>query len=60
MSHTAHSSLYRQVYVVRAYDGGLTTLSWSGLEGDDTYRIVLLPGTARLPRVLKRGKPDAP
>lgn len=41
-------------YRVRAYFGGLNTLSYDGLEGDDRYRIVLWPASFAPVKVLKQ------
>lgn len=50
-------SLPGGVYRVRAFFGGLNTLSDDELEGDDHYRLVLWPGEEREPTVLKRYEP---
>jgi hypothetical protein len=39
-------------YRVRAYFGGLDTVSADGLEGDDHYRVVLWPAPAQEPVIL--------
>lgn len=41
-------------YRVRVYAPGFNTISADGLDGDDRYHLVLWPGTAQPPRVLKR------
>ena len=41
-------------YRIRAYYGGLTTLSQDGLDGDDHYRIVLWPAPSADTVVLKQ------
>ncbi len=42
------------LYRARIFYGGLNSLSEDGLEGTDHYKIVLWPGDAIEPRILKR------
>lgn len=41
-------------YRVRAYYGGLNTLNWNSLEGDDHYQVVLWPDGYKPIQILKR------
>lgn len=45
-------------YRTRIFYGGLDTLSWNGLEGDDHYRITFWKGEPIEPNVLKRRPRD--
>src|SRR5262245_9943626 len=48
-------SVAPDTYQARVYYVGLNTLSEDGLEGNDSYRIVLFPGNQIAVKVLKRG-----
>jgi len=50
-------SLRPGTYRVRAYYGGLNTLSEDGLDGGDHYRIILWPAPSAPIAVLKRAGP---
>ena len=41
-------------YRARIYYGGLDTLNWNGLEGDDHYKVIFWQGDPVEPTVLKR------
>ncbi len=46
-------------YAIRVLYGDLDKLSWSGLEGEDHYLVMMWPGRPTPPRVVKRRPPSS-